>query len=103
MKIIKQIHLRKGLYSKRREFNKVILRAVSHIVLLRCPLIHNQHYALYEHTHIYIYISMKNKAVSKAMREKAEEAFAASKNCSNEMFMLEKGLKPGSKEVEGGR
>ena len=28
--------LRKGLYSKRREFNKFILRAVSHIALLRC-------------------------------------------------------------------
>ena len=48
-------HLRKGLYSKRSEFNKFILRAVSHIVLLRCRLIYNQHYAPYEHIYIYIY------------------------------------------------
>ena len=33
-------HLRKGLYSKRRKFNKVILHAVSRIVLLRCRLIY---------------------------------------------------------------
>ena len=49
-------HLKKGLYSKHREFNKVILRAVSHIVLLRCRLIYNQHYAPYEHIYIYVYI-----------------------------------------------
>ena len=32
--------LRKGLSSNHREFNKVILRAVFHIVLLRCRLMH---------------------------------------------------------------
>ena len=37
---------RKGLYSKRREFNKVILRAVSNIVLLSCRLIY-----IYENIH----------------------------------------------------
>ena len=47
-------HLKKGLYSKRREFNKVILRAVFHIVLLRCRLTNNQHYAPYIHIHIYV-------------------------------------------------
>ena len=36
----------------RREFNKVILRAVSHIVLLRCLLIYTQHYAPQEHIFI---------------------------------------------------
>ena len=46
------LHLKKSLYSKRRELNKVILRAVSYIVLLRCRLIYNQHYALYEHIYI---------------------------------------------------
>ena len=51
-------HLKKGLYSKRREFNKVILRAVSHIVFLRCRLIYNQHYAPYEHIYIYVYLCM---------------------------------------------
>ena len=47
---------RKGLFSKRRELNKLILRAVSHVVLLRCRLIYNQHYAPYEHVYIYICI-----------------------------------------------
>ena len=47
-------HLKKGLYSKRRESNKFILRAVSHIDLLRCRLIYNQHYAPYEHIYIYM-------------------------------------------------
>ena len=49
---------------------------------------------------------MKNKAskaVSKAMREKAEEALTAIHNCPNGMFRLVKGLKTDSKEVEGGR
>ena len=50
--------LKKSLYSKRRELNKVILRAVSYIVLLRCRLINNQHYAPYEHIYIYIYIPL---------------------------------------------
>ena len=43
------------IHSKRRELNKVILRAVSYIVLLRCRLIYNQHYAPYEHIYICIY------------------------------------------------
>ena len=42
--IVNCFHLKKGSYSKRREFYKVILCAVSHIVLLRCRLIYNQHY-----------------------------------------------------------
>ena len=49
---------------------------------------------------------MKNKArkaVSKAMREKAEEALTELRNCQNGMFRLVKGLKTDSKEVEGGR
>ena len=45
-------HLKKGLYSKRREFNNFILRAVSHIVLLRCRL-----------TYIYIYFNQSNKFI----------------------------------------
>ena len=41
----------KSLHWKRRELNKVILRAVSYIVLLRCQLIY-----IYMHTlHAYIY------------------------------------------------
>ena len=36
--------------------NKVILRAVSYIVFIRCRLIYNQHYAPYEHIYIYIMI-----------------------------------------------
>ena len=40
-----------------------------------------------------------NKAVSKALREKAEEALAELQNCPNGMFMLVKGLKTDSKEV----
>ena len=50
--------------------------------------------------------SMKNKAnktVSKAMREKAEEALNELQNCPFGMFRLVKGLKTDSKEVEGER
>ena len=43
------------------------------------------------------------KAVSKTMREKAEEALTESNNCPNGMFRLAKGLKTDSKEVDGGR
>ena len=50
------IHLKKSLYSKRCDLNKVILRAVSYIVFIRCRLIYNQHYAPYEHIYIYIYM-----------------------------------------------
>ena len=50
-------HLKKGLYSRRREFNKVMLRAVSHIVLFSCRLIYSQHYAPYEHIYTYIYMT----------------------------------------------
>ena len=35
------------------EINNVILRVVSYIVLLRCRLIYNQHYAPYEQIFIY--------------------------------------------------
>ena len=53
-------HLKKSLHSKRRELNKVILRAVSYIVLLRCRLIYNQHFAPYEHIYIYmLYVDKK--------------------------------------------
>ena len=48
---------------------------------------------------------MKNKArkaVSKAMKEKAEEALTEFKNSPNGMFCLVKGLKTDSKEFEGG-
>ena len=44
-----------------------------------------------------------NKAVSKAMREKAEEALTELQNSQNGMLMLVRGLKTDSKEVEGGR
>ena len=47
--------------------------------------------------------NIANKAVSKAMREKAEEAIAELQNCPNGIFRLVKGLKTDSKEVEGGR
>ena len=50
--------------------------------------------------------SMKNKAnkaVSKAMREKAEEALTELQNCPNWMPRLAKVLKTNSKEVEGGK
>ena len=50
--------------------------------------------------------SMKNeaeKAVSRAMREKAEEALTELQNCQYWMPRLVKGLKTDSKEVEGGR
>ena len=49
---------------------------------------------------------MKNKtkkAVSNAMREKAEEALAELQNCSNGMFRLVIGLKTDGREIEGGR
>ena len=35
------------------EINNVILRAVSYIVLIRCRLTYNQHYAPYEQIFIY--------------------------------------------------
>ena len=44
-----------------------------------------------------------NKAVSIAMREKAEEALTELTNCPNGMHRLVKGLKTDSKEDEGGR
>ena len=43
------------------------------------------------------------KSVSKAMREKAEEALTELQNCSYGMLGLVKELKTDSKEVEGGR
>ena len=49
---------------------------------------------------------MKNKAkkaVSKAMREKAEEALTELQYCQNGMFRLVKRLKTNSKDVDGGR
>ena len=46
---------------------------------------------------------MENKAVSKAMRGKVEEALTELQNCPNGMFQIVKGLKTDSKEVEGGR
>ena len=52
------------------------------------------------------YKGMKNKAektVSKAMREKADEALTELRNCPNWMLRLVKGLKADSKEVDGGR
>ena len=52
------------------------------------------------------YKSMRNsanKAVSKAMIEKAVEAFTELQNFSNWMFRLVIGLKSDSNEVEGGR
>ena len=45
---------------------------------------------------------MCQKAVSKAMREKAEEALTELQNCTTGMFRLIKGLTD-SKKVEGGR
>ena len=50
--------------------------------------------------------SMKNKAnkaVSKVMREKAEETLTELQNCPNGMLRLVKGLKTDSKEDQGGR
>ena len=44
-----------------------------------------------------------NKAVTQAMREKAEEALSELQNCPNGMLRLVKGLKTDSKEVKGGR
>ena len=52
------------------------------------------------------YESMKNKAnkaVSKAMREKAEEALNDFQNCPNWIFRPVKGQKTDSKDVKGGR
>ena len=52
------------------------------------------------------YESLKNKvnkSVSKAMREKAEEAVTQLQNFPYGMFSLVKGLKTDSNEVEGGR
>ena len=46
---------------------------------------------------------MKNKVVSKAMREKAEVALTELQIFPNGMFRLVNGLKTDSKEVEGGR
>ena len=43
------------------------------------------------------------KAVSKAMREKVEEAFTELQNCPYGMLRIMKGQKTESKEVEGGR
>ena len=48
-------------------------------------------------------INKANKAVSKAMREKAEESLTELQNCPNGMLSQVKGLKTDSKEVEGGR
>ena len=45
--------------------------------------------------------SRKNKAVSKAMRGKAEEVLTELQNCPNGMFSLLRRLKTDSKEVEG--
>ena len=42
-------------------------------------------------------------SLSKAMREKAEEALTELQKCPNGMFRLVKGLKTDSKEVEGER
>ena len=47
--------------------------------------------------------NIANKAVSKAMRKKAEEELAEIQDCPNWMFRLVKGLKTDSKDVEGGR
>ena len=44
-----------------------------------------------------------NKTVSKAIREKAEEALTELQNCPNGMSRLVRGLKTDSKEIEGGR
>ena len=49
------------------------------------------------------YMNEAKKAVSKAMREKAEDALSESNNSSNGLFRFVKGLKTDSKEVEGGR
>ena len=45
------------------------------------------------------YKSMKNKAVSKAMREKAEEVLTELDNCPNRLFRQVEGLNTDSKEV----
>ena len=52
------------------------------------------------------YKSMKNtakEAVSEALREKAEEVLTELQHCSNWIFILTKGLKIESREVEVGR
>ena len=43
------------------------------------------------------YESIKNKAVTEAMRGKAEDVFMELQNCQNWMFMLVRGLKIDSK------
>ena len=43
-----------------------------------------------------------NKAVSKVIREKAEEALTELQSCSNVMFWLVQALKTDSEEIEGG-
>ena len=48
-------------------------------------------------------VNIGKKAVSKAMREKAEEVHTDLQNCPNGMLRLVKGLKIDSKEVKGGR
>ena len=45
------------------------------------------------------YKSIKNKAVSKAMRGNAEKSLPELKNCPNRMFRLVRGLKTDSKDV----
>ena len=50
-----------------------------------------------------MYISMKKKAVSKTMPEKAEKTLTELQNCPNGMLRLVKGLKTDSKEDQGGR
>ena len=45
---------------------------------------------------------MRNKAVEKAMMEKAEEVFTELESCSNGIFRLVIGLKTDCREVEGG-
>ena len=47
--------------------------------------------------------SMAKKAVSKAMKEKAEDAFTELIDCQYGMSRLVKGLKTYSKEVDKGR
>ena len=46
------------------------------------------------------YNNMKNKAVLKAVREKAEEALTELQNCPKGMFRLVKGLKTDLKKLK---
>ena len=58
------------------------------------------HYSTAENKRRYESMKKKsNKAVSKAMKEKAEEALAELQNCPNGMLRLVKGLKTDSKEA----